>query len=129
MTETRPSGGADLSRRLKAWRAPEAPAHLDARVYASYRDGLWRRPVSWRTLLTSSVRVPLPVAAAAALLCLLSLLVALGPLPLGPERPRSAISLPLPAESPVNQVPDKDLSGFEPTREMTVTILYPGDAR
>lgn len=49
-----PLNGEQLKEVLREWRAPEAPAHLEAKVFAS------PMPL-WRWLLTGSIRIPVPV--------------------------------------------------------------------
>ena len=60
---------------LESWKAPDAPASLDHRVMAAYRREM--SPPFWKRALASSIRVPLPAAAAVILLLLASSLVAL----------------------------------------------------
>ena len=57
---------AELRRLLNAWEAPAEGAGSRERLLAAYRERVARPPL-WSRLLTSSVRVPLPVAACAAL--------------------------------------------------------------
>jgi len=132
MTENHPPEEDDLSRSLKTWRAPDAPDALEARLLASYRDGRWKRRLSWRWLLTGTVRVPLPVAAAVALVCAASLLAALRTVPRPAPSPGPPVSAPPSSEPdgrPPHRLPDEDLAGFEPMKEMKVTILHRGDVR
>ena len=49
----------ELNQLLREWKAPDAPMHLSAPQ---------RRAFNWRWLLTGSIRVPVPVGLAAALL-------------------------------------------------------------
>ena len=49
----------ELNQLLREWTAPDAPAQMRAPQ---------RRTVNWRWLLTGSIRVPVPVGLAAALL-------------------------------------------------------------
>ncbi|HEV2861952.1 MAG TPA: hypothetical protein VGX48_13165 [Pyrinomonadaceae bacterium] len=62
---------AELRQLLRAWEAPDESAAARARLLASFRERAARQPL-WKRLLTSSVRVPLPVAACAALAFALS---------------------------------------------------------
>ncbi|HLM57647.1 MAG TPA: hypothetical protein VK422_16190 [Pyrinomonadaceae bacterium] len=62
---------AELRQLLLAWEAPDESAAARARLLAAFRERAARPPL-WRRLLTSSVRVPLPVAACAALAFALS---------------------------------------------------------
>jgi hypothetical protein len=116
----------DLSRKLKAWTAPEAPPRLDARVLGMYESGAWKT-TWWGRLMTGSVRVPIPVALAACLLFAVTLAVALRPArgvtPAAPE----SISAP-PRPEPDVHAADAFV-GFEPAKEMKVTILDRGDMR
>jgi hypothetical protein len=66
----------ELNRLLASWQTPESPVELDQRVIASYRGHIDRRrqPLRW---LTGSIRIPVPIAAAALLLlCATSFLAA-----------------------------------------------------
>ena len=129
MTQDETRSEDELSRRLAAWRVPDTPARLEARLMASYRSGRWKRGF-WRSLLTTSVRVPLPVAAGVALLCVVSLLLAARPARPGPVGP--TVNAPYgvdPADRPADELPERDLSGFEPMKEMKVTILHRGSVR
>jgi hypothetical protein len=70
-----PEGGG-LNRLLASWQTPETPGELDQRVLASYRRHFNRERL-WRRWLTGSVRIPIPIAAAAVLLlCATSFLAA-----------------------------------------------------
>jgi len=73
-----------LSSLLQSWQEPGAPASLDARVVASYRRQPHRPPV-WKRVLTATIPVPAPVAAAFAALLLASTFLAVrllyGPVP------------------------------------------------
>lgn len=62
---------AELRQLLLTWEAPDESAAARARLLASFRERAAPRPL-WRRLLTSSVRVPLPAAACAALAFALS---------------------------------------------------------
>jgi hypothetical protein len=70
-----PRAGEDpeLSTVLGTWAAPEPPPEMDARLLAAYRAATAHTPL-WRRMLTSGVRVPLPVAACLALALVASLL-------------------------------------------------------
>ncbi|MBO0858323.1 MAG: hypothetical protein J2P21_07650 [Chloracidobacterium sp.] len=66
----------ELNRLLAGWQAPESSGDLDERAIASYRGYFnWRR--LWRRWLAGSIRIPVPLAAAAVLLlCATSFLAA-----------------------------------------------------
>src|SRR5215471_14545343 len=71
----------ELNRLLGSWQAPESSGELDELVLASYRrhinrGRLWRGRL-WRRWLAGSIRIPVPIAAAAVLLlCATSFLAA-----------------------------------------------------
>jgi hypothetical protein len=68
------SEDAELSALLRAWDAPESSAHARARLLAEFRATARRAPL-WRRALSTELRVPLPVAACAALAVLASFLL------------------------------------------------------
>lgn len=123
MTEKKEDG---LSRTLKAAAPPDTPAQLDARVFETYRRGLWRES-RWRRLMTGSVRVPIPVALVACLLFAVTLFAALRPGLDAGVPPESTITAPPPPE-PEAQTAALSL-GFQPAKEMKVTILDGGELR
>ncbi|HEU0184711.1 MAG TPA: hypothetical protein VFS27_05315 [Blastocatellia bacterium] len=71
----------ELNRLLASWQAPESPGELDQRAIESYRGHIhgkrfWRGGF-WRRWLAGSIRIPVPIAAAAVLLlCATSFLAA-----------------------------------------------------
>jgi hypothetical protein len=71
----------ELNRLLGSWRAPESSIELDHRALESYRrhihsERFWRGRF-WRRWLAGSIRIPVPIAAAAVLLlCATSFLAA-----------------------------------------------------
>lgn len=74
----------ELRALLSSWEAPDTPAALDRRLLASFRaeqPGVVRPPL-WRRALTSSVRIPLPVAG----LCAVALITTSAVLALRPSR-------------------------------------------
>lgn len=66
------SADAELTALLRTWEAPPQNAGARSRLLADFRASVRRDPL-WRRALTAQVRVPLPVAACAAVLFLLSL--------------------------------------------------------
>src|SRR4051812_46211138 len=68
------SEDAELSALLRAWDAPESSAHARERLLAEFRATARRAPL-WRRALSAELRVPLPVAACAALAVLASFLL------------------------------------------------------
>lgn len=85
----------ELKEVLAQWSAPESFAALDHQVMAAYRQR--SRPSLWRRLLTASIRVPVPVMAAAMLFIALSAAVTLRALSHEPQ-------LVLPSLPPAKQV-------------------------
>lgn len=67
------SEDAELSTLLRAWETPDPSARSRERLLAEFRAGGVRAPF-WRRALSAELRVPLPVAACAALALLASLL-------------------------------------------------------
>jgi len=66
----------ELNRLLASWQTPESPVELDQRVIASYRGHFDRKRGRLRWL-SGSIRIPVPIAAAALLLlCATSFLAA-----------------------------------------------------
>jgi hypothetical protein len=66
----------ELNRLLVKWQTPEIPGELDQRAIASYRRHFDQGRL-WRRWLIGSIRIPVPVAAAAVLLlCAASFLAA-----------------------------------------------------
>lgn len=63
---------ADLSALLRTWDAPRQSSFAHARMLADFRASSVRAPL-WRRALTTSVRVPLPLAACAVVALLASL--------------------------------------------------------
>jgi hypothetical protein len=68
------SADAELTALLRTWEAPPQDAGARGRLLADFRASA-RRPPLWRRALTAQVRVPLPVAACAAVVLLGSLYV------------------------------------------------------
>jgi len=87
-----------LSALLKEWRAPNAPASLDARVLGPHRR--W-----WSFLLSGSIRVPVPVMGVIAAI-LVVMTVALVR-----QRPAAPLSTRI------------DLADFRPTQDLNVRVI------
>ena len=68
------SADAELNALLRAWDAPEPTAGARERLLADFRAAS-PRPSLWRRALSAEIRLPLPVAACAALVLLVSLAV------------------------------------------------------
>lgn len=100
-----PGDDPRLKRLLDEWRVPNAPDTLDQRVFGQPRP--W-----WRILVTSGVRVPLPVAIAVSVL-----LVWLATLAVRDRVPD--------VEPPGTSY---DLRGFQPVNSVSVRIERSSDA-
>jgi hypothetical protein len=124
-----PERDESLSSLLAQWAPPYVPESLDERVLASYRRSVGATP-SWRRLLSTSVRVPLPVALVALLLLLFSAAVALRQAPASrPDEPQLAgASEPTRSARSDDQpvVTRTSLAGFEPVTDMNVTVVRGG---
>jgi hypothetical protein len=100
-----------------------APKHLDERVVEAYRSQV-ARPRWWRRLLTVPVRLPVPVAVAAAVLLLVIGYLAgrgttvPGSAPPAPER--AAVET---RSATFPMVTRTRLEGFEALEEVKVTIV------
>jgi hypothetical protein len=118
-----PERDPELGRLLDEWQAPAAPDSLDQRVRASFRQHV-RRPGLWRRFVTTSVRIPLPVALVGLLLLVFVLWSGRRPLP----RPESAESMAPTQAARLGYaarplVTRTNLAGFKPVREINVTLL------
>lgn len=111
-----------LSGLLKRWTAPVVPEGMDANVLAAFRKET--RPARWwAPFLSTSVRVPVPVALAVVLALLVTTALAF-------RRPPAAAEIPaIPAatqsartgEPPM--VTSTSLAGFRPVDEVTATVV------
>jgi hypothetical protein len=100
-----PGNDPRLKRLLDEWQVPDAPDTLEQRVLRQPRP--W-----WRTLMSSRVRIPLPIAVAFS--------VALVWLTVLAVRDRTPAFEPLGTTS--------DLRGFQPVKSVNVRIERSGDA-
>ena len=122
--EDAPSRDPQLARLLEEWTVPALPDALDRRVLTSYRAQVGRAPL-WKRFFTTSLRVPLPVAVAVLLILALAFLA-----PRRKATPPMETSEPLAGPrtaqaqiEPKSVSPVSSLAGFEPVREMNVTVL------
>ena len=116
----------ELNETLKGWPAPDAPPELERRLLASYRQRMPAVPW-WKRLLTTTVSVPVPVAALVLLGFVFSLGFAL--------RTRGFEQTPVSSETNVVVVhgpalpaivTTADLTSFRPPREMTLRVIRKG---
>jgi hypothetical protein len=131
MSERDEPGDPELPSLLARWGAEPLPEGMDERVLAAYRRDRGTAPSWWRQFLTSSVRIPLPVA-----LGLLLLFVATAALALRPAGPTPTAATPGPAEpvqaaraSGAPVVTRTSLAGFQPVSEVTATVVATGQVR
>jgi len=94
-----PSDDRDLTHLLREWKAPAAPATLRARVIG--------QPLPWwRWLFAGTIRVPVPVAVAAALLL------------------AAWVYTRIPAAAPLaGPEPTVSLADFEPVRQLEPRVV------
>jgi hypothetical protein len=115
----------ELQRLLARWSASAVPDGMDDRVLAAYRRQTGGGRPWWERLLTSSVRVPLPVAVGVLLLLIVTAALARRPAPPAPTAGTAAPSEPVQAvrnpEGPV--VTPTSLAGFQPVAEVTATVV------
>lgn len=119
-----------LSRLLAQWTPPSVPETLDARVLASYRRRVAHVPF-WRRLLSTSIRVPLPVAVAALILLLVAAAALLRNPASRPEEPQLTRAAGGARTASVGDQPvvtRTSLAGFQPVTEMNVTVVQ-GDRK
>jgi hypothetical protein len=80
----------ELSEMLRCWEAPAPSRTSEARLLAAYREQSAGGGALWRRLLTASIRVPAPVAAAAVVaLVVASTTLALRPRVVSPPAPHA----------------------------------------
>jgi hypothetical protein len=124
MTQTQdhePDPDPELARLLQEWTVPALPDRLDERVKALYRRRAPRRPI-WKRLFATSIRVPLPVALAVLVALVLSLLWH----PRDRARELESAESAAPTRAARHETRPGlagGLAGFEPVREMKVTVL------
>lgn len=144
----------ELNRLLASWQTPETPDKLDQRVLASYRRH-FNRGRLWRRWLTGSIRIPIPIAAAALLfLCATSFLAARKATSGSIETPPAAVStriveVPFPVvqkeietrvvykktdtqkakvdPAPVSPPPRIDLADFRPVNDIKIIVSQGGN--
>jgi hypothetical protein len=121
-----PEHDRELGRLLEEWNVPSLPDTLDARVRTLFRERMAPPPL-WRRLLGTSIRVPLPVAVAVLLLLVLAVAI---PRRSGPAPEVESAETLEPTRAVRAETPEgakrSSLAGFEPVREMNVTVLSEG---
>jgi hypothetical protein len=142
----------ELNLLLAGWRAPESSVELDQRALESYRRHIHSGRF-WRRWLAGSIRIPVPIAAAAVLLlCATSFLAARKAASLSIESPPAAVStkiveVPVFKEkivtrvvykntgaqkaqersAPVSIPPRIDLADFRPVSEFKIIVSHGGN--
>jgi len=119
---------AELREVLRKWEAPVVPDGMDERVLAAYRRQVGTAERWWRRLLTSSIRVPVPVALVVALLLIVTAALALRPASPpptagGPDTP----GLVRAAQRAAPVEPGASLAGFQAVTEITATVVQEGN--
>jgi hypothetical protein len=99
----------ELNQLLREWEAPDAPPHLGPPVRATVVKRRW-----WTWLLTGSIRVPVPIGVAAALIAAFWLF--------SEDAPREPV-----AEPPSTSQPVVSLADFQPVE--TVELRVVGEVR
>lgn len=103
----------ELRALLGAWEAPEPSTAARAQMLAAFREQARSRVPVWKRLLTSSVHIPVPVAACVVVALLASLLALAGraprlaleaPAPLAPAPELRVVEAPAPPERVVERV-------------------------
>jgi hypothetical protein len=119
----------ELNRLLASWQTPETSGEFDQRVLASYRRH-FDRGRSWRRLLIGSIRIPVPIAAAAVLLlCATSYLAARKATRFSIENPPTVgsikiVEVPVTQEKIVTRVVYKN-TGAQKTNERPAPVSVP----
>jgi hypothetical protein len=122
--EDAPVRDPELGRLLEDWTVPALPDALDRRVLASYRTHAGLPVPLWRRFFTTSLRIPLPVAVVV-LLALALAFWAPRRRPVSPMESSEPLAGPRTAQAATGVVvtPASSLAGFEPVRDMNVTVL------
>ncbi|HEY6402892.1 MAG TPA: hypothetical protein VI479_15850 [Blastocatellia bacterium] len=142
----------ELNRLLGSWRAPESSVELDQRALESYRrhihsERFWRGRF-WRRWLAGSIRIPVPIAAAAVLLlCATSFLAARKATSISIVSPPTVahteiIKVPViqkeivtrvvykkakEGPTPISIPPRIDLAEFRPVSEIKLIVIHGGN--
>jgi hypothetical protein len=123
----------ELSGLLREWKAPDAPAGLRAAVFGPAAAGEAPLPW-WRRFWSLSIRVPAPVAFAAALLLAASVWGGWRrpqPIPLKPARPQvivetKTVEVPVVKERVVYRDRPQPHNGWRPVAELRPRIIRSG---
>ena len=100
-----PLDDIELTQALREWKAPDAPPHLRPPVPETAVKRRW-----WTWLLTGSIRVPVPIGVAAALIAAFWLLS-------GDSAREPA------AEQPPPSQPVVSLADFQPVKEVELRVV------
>jgi hypothetical protein len=115
----------ELGGLLARWSAPVVPEGMDDRVLAAYRREVGIEQPWWARVFTSTVRVPLPVAAVVLILLVVTMALALRPAAppptAGTSGPAEQVQAARRVDPPV--VTRTSLAGFQPVSEVTATVV------
>jgi len=128
MTDEREtSRDQELRALLRKWEAPVVPGGMDERVMAAYRRQTGTAEPFWKRWLTTSIRVPVPVALVVALLLIFTAALALRPESPPPTAVAPDTSGPVrAAQRAVPVVTGTSLAGFQPVTEVTASVVQEG---
>ena len=113
--ETGVPADEELRALLGAWQAPEPSSAARAQLLAAFREQTRSRESFWKRLLTSSVRVPVPVAACAVVAFLASALM------LAARAPRLALDAPA-AVAPAPEL--RIVEAPAPAERVSTRVVY-----
>lgn len=92
----------ELRTLLDHWRAPETPTSLDERVMTAFRTRAAIPPLPlWKRVFASSIRLPVPVAAACAVVLIVAAITAVRPGSVRIQQQERIVEVPVVVEKPV----------------------------
>ncbi|MCG6926903.1 MAG: hypothetical protein LJF30_16545 [Acidobacteria bacterium] len=112
---------------LRQWEPPVVPEGMDERVMEAYRRERGTAEPFWKRWLSTSIRVPVPVALVVALLLIFTAALALRPASPPPQAVTPDTSGPVrAAQQAVPVVTGTSLAGFQPVTEITASVVREG---
>jgi hypothetical protein len=116
----------ELRKVLRQWEAPVVPDGMDEHVVAAYRRQTGIAAPLWKRWLSSSIRVPVPVALVVALLLIFTAALALRPTSPPPTAVAPGAPGPVRAAQQAPVEPGTSLAGFQVVQEITATVMQEG---